>query len=132
MYLGILPNFIKLRIFPSRRFRIACYVLLAAIVVSGLAIVFLLIFQCNPVCKILLTAVKSCKLISIIAGAWDLTSLSDRNICIDLNVLIYAASFVGLGLDVAILALPIPSCLSLKMRLKKKLNVLFMFAFGTL
>ncbi|EPE25882.1 hypothetical protein GLAREA_01794 [Glarea lozoyensis ATCC 20868] len=99
-----------LRIFPGRYTRAASFTTLALVVSSGIAIILATVFQCKPV-----------------SGAWHFFSPSQ---CVNLNLLIYASGYIGIGLDVLILIIPIPAALKLKMELKKKLLVMCMFSVG--
>lgn len=62
-------------------------------------------------------------------GAWDKTIPSR---CIDINLLAYATGGIAVGFDIIILGLPVPQLLKLKMNMRKKLNVLFMFSLGSM
>jgi hypothetical protein len=87
-------------------------VIIAFVIASGLAFVFAIIFQCNP-----------------IAGAWDKT-LSSK--CIDVNALAFANSGVSIAQDLVVLFLPVSELVGLQMSLRKKLSVLGMFSIGGL
>lgn len=93
-------------------FRTVVMINIGFVIASGIAFIFAIIFQCNPV-----------------SGVWDKT-LSAR--CIDVTALAYANAGVGIAQDVIILFLPVSELADLQMSLKKKLNVMAMFGIGGL
>lgn len=100
------------RIFPTRNFRIASFVLGGISVAWAIAIIFVSIFQCTP-----------------IARAWDKTIPGH---CIDLK-----ASFIGNAIpniitDIAILALPVRVVWGLHANLTHRLSVIGIFLLGSL
>ena len=64
-----------------------------------------------------------------LGGAWDRTVVAK---CLDVNLLAYATGGIAVGFDIIILLLPIPQLVKLKMNMRKKLNVLFMFSLGSM
>ncbi|KAH8663482.1 hypothetical protein BGZ60DRAFT_68516 [Tricladium varicosporioides] len=101
-----------LRVFSNYWFQMATRATLMITLLSGVAFVFAAIFQCTPV-----------------SGAWDLTI---PHKCIKVNNLAFIIAGFTIGLDIVIIALPIPECLALRMNTRKKLNVLFMFSIGAI
>ena len=77
-----------------------------------------------------LTLIFACKPISAIWTSW---AGEDRvDYCIDQNRFYYCAAAANIALDVAILILPIPELLKLKLDLKKKLFLLSIFSVGSM
>jgi hypothetical protein len=102
-----------LRIFPGRAFRIATYTILGFVALSSIIVIFLQIFQCTP-----------------IAYNWDRSIKGGK--CLNVNALTYSHAGMTIFQDFAILLLPIPELLGLKMEIKKKLGVIFIFQIGLL
>ncbi|KAL2062174.1 hypothetical protein VTL71DRAFT_6440 [Oculimacula yallundae] len=103
-----------LRIFPSYKFRITCYILLAWVTLYTIVIMLLSLLQCIP--------------ISINYFGWGKDG--GRDGCLDLNAQAYASASTNITTDVIILLLPIPWLVRLRVSLKKKMHVLFMFSLG--
>lgn len=99
-----------LRIFPSKSFWVIDSIVMASVIAFGFAISLVVVFQCKPV-----------------SGAWDRLIHSK---CVNINALAYATGSISITQDVVILILPIPQLVSLKMNIRKKLNLLFMFSLG--
>ncbi|TVY34272.1 hypothetical protein LSUB1_G007462 [Lachnellula subtilissima] len=104
-----LSDFLVANIFRIR-FEVITLTTMAAVLLSGLAVMFALIFQCTPV-----------------SGVWD-KSIASK--CVNLNLLAYTAGGIAVALDVVILILPIPKCIELHVNIRKKLGVSFIFVLG--
>jgi hypothetical protein len=104
--------FFYLRIFRRPMFRTVVSINIGFVIASGIAFIFAIIFQCNPV-----------------AGAWD-KSLSSH--CIDITALAYSNAGIAIAQDMIILFLPVSELVDLQMSLRKKLNVMAMFGIGGL
>ena len=92
-----------LRIFPRQGFRIATYLILVFVALSGIVVLFLQIFQCRP-----------------IAYNWDRSIKGGK--CLDVNALTYSHAGMTILQDFAILVLPIPELIRLKMEKRQKLD----------
>jgi hypothetical protein len=102
-----------LRIFPRRAFRITTYLVLGFVALSGIVILFLQIFQCSP-----------------IAYNWDRSINGGK--CLNINVLSYSHAGMTIVQDFAILLLPIPELVLLKMERNKKIGIILVFQIGLL
>ncbi|RDW57104.1 hypothetical protein BP6252_13850 [Coleophoma cylindrospora] len=102
-----------LRIFPSPKFRVTCYIVIMWCVVNMVLIELLILFQCTP-----------------ISFNWDGWKGESKGKCLDLSALTYAAAGANLAQDLTILLLPLPLLLKLQVSMKKKLGVFFMFSLG--
>lgn len=103
-----------LHIFPGRKFRIACWWLLAIVIAQTIAEVLVVLFQCTPVHK-----------------AWDATGLVEGT-CVNMNAFYYANFAVKLATDLALFLLPIPKVIRLKMSVGKRVGLVVMFSLGLL
>ncbi|KAB8261596.1 integral membrane protein [Aspergillus pseudonomiae] len=103
-----------LHIFPGKKFRMACWLVLAILVAETIEEVLVVIFQCWPVYK-----------------AWDATGLVEGK-CVDMTVFYYANFGIKLATDVALFAMPIPKLLRLKMAVGKRVGLVMMFSLGLL
>ncbi|OIW24705.1 integral membrane protein [Coniochaeta ligniaria NRRL 30616] len=99
-----------LRIFISRSFRMAAFLVLFVVVSWTVATVGATIGQCVP-----------------IQGAWDKTT---KATCIDSDVFWIAYAVGNIITDVMVLALPIPSILSLKLNMRDKVLLCGIFLLG--
>ncbi|KKZ68076.1 hypothetical protein EMCG_06288 [[Emmonsia] crescens] len=106
--------FFYLRIFPSHKFKIACYVVMGITVAYGTALVLAALFQCNP--------------IHLAWEHWDGEHESYK--CSNINLIGWISAAVNIVLDVIIIALPIKQLLGLALSVKKKIHILFMFGVG--
>ncbi|KAI1505266.1 hypothetical protein F5X99DRAFT_430529 [Biscogniauxia marginata] len=102
-----------LKLFPKRSFRICTWFLIAANIIYALTYVFLLIFQCNP-----------------IQGAWLFWDGEFEAQCLSINVLSWSAAAINILLDLAVIILPLPELFQLSLSLRKKLQIMAMFAVG--
>lgn len=103
-----------LHIFPGRKFRMACWLLLAGIVAHNIAESLVVLFQCIPVHK-----------------AWDATGLVEGT-CVDMNIFYYANFAIKMASDLALFTMPIPKVLQLKMSMGKRVGLAVMFGLGLL
>ena len=97
--------FFYLRVFvatPLRRFVWATVMILAAWTVTA---IFSIIFSCRPV-----------------RSQWDITIPGSA--CIDQVLMVQSLVFTNVVLDLAVMALPIPTILRLQMRRSDKIGVL--------
>ncbi|KAH7346287.1 hypothetical protein BKA65DRAFT_551206 [Rhexocercosporidium sp. MPI-PUGE-AT-0058] len=99
-----------LKLFPDDRFRATCYGMLVVTIVTGLGFLLVTIFQCKP-----------------IRGVFD-KSVSSK--CLDVNALTYASGAMSIAIDFAILIMPIPRLLALRVPRRQRNTVLFLFSFG--
>ncbi|KAH8746684.1 hypothetical protein F5882DRAFT_446278, partial [Hyaloscypha sp. PMI_1271] len=117
LYVFILPVakmsilFLYLRIFPSKSFRLATYMTMAFIIVQTIALALVVSFQCTPV-----------------DSYWDITIPGK---CIHSQAFVYAAAGLSILEDLVIMLLPVMELKALKLDLKKKLALAFMFALGS-
>lgn len=103
-----------LKIFPGKVFKILCYCVLVVIVGETISDFFVVIFQCWPVAK-----------------AWDASgNLEGR--CLELLNFFYISFAVRLVTDVALIVLPIPQLLQLKISIGKRVGLIVMFGLGAL
>lgn len=118
LYVFILPLakmsilFLYLRIFPSKSFRLATYMTMAWLLVQTIAFAFVVLFQCTPV-----------------GSYWDITIPGK---CIHSQAFVYAAAGLTILEDLIIMFLPVMELKALKLDLKKKSALAFMFALGSL
>ncbi|KAK8070946.1 GMC oxidoreductase [Apiospora hydei] len=102
-----------LRLFPGRRFRIVCTSALALLVVSSLLLIAFDIFQCNPV-----------------SAAWTLQHGDAQ--CMDLTVVALANAAVNIFTEAAILVIPLPILVKLKMSTRQKAEVIGLLSLGAM
>lgn len=100
------------RIFPTRNFRIASYILGAIVVSWVIAIICVSVFQCNPIAK-----------------GWN-SSLPGT--CIDLKGSFIGNAVPNIVTDVAILSLPVHVVWGLHANLTHRLSVIAVFLLGSL
>lgn len=105
--------FFYLKVFPGRAFRWCVYVLIAANILYAVVFDLLLAFQCNP-----------------IPGAWRSWDGTYPAKCISINILGWTAAAINILLDLAVIALPLPELFRLSMSIKKKVQIVLMFAVG--
>lgn len=101
------------RISMAKGHRFAIYAVMAVVAGSSIALVLVLIFQCHP-----------------IARAWDVAIVTGS--CINRPAVYVATASVNIATDFAILLLPIPIVLSLKLPWPQKVGLAVMFAVGSL
>lgn len=103
-----------LKIFPGKTFKILCYCVLFVIVGETFSDLFVVTFQCWPVAK-----------------AWDASgALGGR--CLELLNFYYISFALRTVTDVALLTLPIPWLLRLKISSGKRVGLIIMFGLGAL
>ncbi|CEJ61418.1 hypothetical protein PMG11_09953 [Penicillium brasilianum] len=103
-----------LKIFPGKWFRITCWSVLAILTGETMADFFVVIFQCSPVYK-----------------AWDAAGVVEGK-CLQLLSFYYIAFGIRLGTDIALLALPVPKLLKMKVTGGKRAGLIVMFGLGAL
>lgn len=104
-----------LKVFPKRSFRIWVYLLIGLNICYALAYDLVLVFQCSP-----------------IDGAWRAWDQEYEAKCISINILGWSAAAINIALDLATIILPLPELLRLSMSIKRKLQIMLMFAVGFL
>ncbi|KAH8894880.1 hypothetical protein GQ53DRAFT_744297 [Thozetella sp. PMI_491] len=104
-----------LRLFPHQRFRRLCYIVLAIVACLTVAWTAISIFECTP-----------------IHYNWDGWKEEMTGTCIDRLTLMYVISGVNIGLDAAIMAMPIPLVLKMRSTPRRKFSIIVMFSLGIL
>ena len=104
--------FLYLRIFSSRNFRIAAYVVMSICIGTAIGTIIPTIFACTPIAK-----------------AWTPT-LPGK--CIWTPGIWYSSSSINVATDVMIILLPIFQMQSLKLRKAQKIGLVFLFSLGGL
>lgn len=107
--------FFYLKVFPKKSFRICTYALILINLVYAVVYDLLLIFQCNP-----------------ISGAWRTWDGEFEAQCISINGLGWSAAAINIALDLAVIFLPLPELYKLSLSLRKRLQIMAMFAVGFL
>ncbi|KAK8102803.1 hypothetical protein PG984_015949 [Apiospora sp. TS-2023a] len=102
-----------LRLFPGRRFRHVCTAALALLVVSSLLLIALDVFQCNPV-----------------SAAWTLQHGEAQ--CLDLTIVALANAAVNIFTEAAILVIPLPILVKLKLSTRQKAEVIGLLSLGAI
>ena len=102
-----------LRIFPRRGFQIITKMVMLFVIISGLVILLMEIFQCLPV-----------------SLNWNKSESGGR--CLNINSLSYINGGLSILQDIIILVLPITELINLKLGRKQKLGVVFVFQVGAL
>jgi hypothetical protein len=105
--------FFYLKVFPGKGFRWCVYVLIACNACYAIVFDFLLAFQCNP-----------------IPGAWMAWDGTYPSKCISINLLGWSAAGINILLDLCVIILPLPELFRLSMSLRKKVQIIMMFAVG--
>ncbi|KAI0852791.1 hypothetical protein F5Y00DRAFT_154710 [Daldinia vernicosa] len=105
--------FFYLKVFPKRSFRLCTYALIVINLVYAATYDLLLIFQCNP-----------------IRGAWLQWDGEFETQCISINILGWSAAAINIALDLAVITLPLPELFALSLSLRKRLQIIAMFAVG--
>jgi len=106
--------FFFLRIFPSETTRKWIWVFIVISVLWTIAFAFTMTFACRP--------------ISAVWTSWDGTSTPDY--CINQNLFYLVAAAFNIGLDVAIVLIPIPNLMTLKLSSRKKVFLSAIFGVG--
>ncbi|KAK7413377.1 hypothetical protein QQX98_007754 [Neonectria punicea] len=99
-----------LRLFVTRTFRMACYIVMGIIVAWTIGGVCATIWQCVP-----------------IEGAWN---KSVDAVCIDSNKFWVAYAVTNIITDIMVLTLPIPSIMALQMNMRQRLLLCGVFLIG--
>ncbi|KAI1776627.1 hypothetical protein F4818DRAFT_411256 [Hypoxylon cercidicola] len=105
--------FFYLKVFPKKSFRNCTYALIFLNLAYAVTYDLLLIFQCNP-----------------ISGAWRTWDGEFKAQCISINGLGWSAAAINIALDLAVIALPLPELFRLSLSLRKRLQIIAMFAVG--
>ena len=101
-----------LHLFPDRKFKLACYVVLGVMVAGGTGFILFDVFQCMPV-----------------SAAWTLQHSADAK-CVKLStVAISGASFNVLS-EIVIFILPMPILRTLQLKARKKVGVMVLLGLG--
>ncbi|KAE8148674.1 hypothetical protein BDV25DRAFT_13386 [Aspergillus avenaceus] len=103
-----------LKIFPGKKFRVFCWIILAILIAETIEEALVVIFQCQPIHK-----------------AWDPTG-NVKGRCVDMTVFYYANFGVKLATDLALFAMPMPKLVQLKMAVGKRIGLVIMFSLGLL
>lgn len=106
--------FFYLRIFPQKKFRWACYGVMAWVGVSGVIFVFMQIFQCIPV--------------NYVWEGWLGTFGPHR--CLNVHALTYTAAAFSITQDLVILIMPLPLLWNLNTGLRQRIDIGIMFSLG--
>ncbi|KAH8696731.1 hypothetical protein BGW36DRAFT_191682 [Talaromyces proteolyticus] len=104
-----------LRVFDSQLFRYFAFGIGAFAICFGISNAFSMIFQCTP-----------------ISFFWDGWTGEYAGKCININTFSWIRAAIEIIIDVAIISLPIPLLLGLKLTWNKKLQILSMFSIGFL
>ncbi|OJD16496.1 hypothetical protein AJ78_03351 [Emergomyces pasteurianus Ep9510] len=106
--------FFYLRIFPSHKFKMACYVVMGITIGYGIAFVSAALFQCNPV-----------------QLAWYRWAAEHEDYrCSNINLIAWTSAAVEIILDVVVITLPTKQLMGLALSLKKKIHIALMFGVG--
>ncbi|KAI0025390.1 hypothetical protein F4780DRAFT_791020 [Xylariomycetidae sp. FL0641] len=105
--------FFYLKVFPKKAFRIMTWILIGANLTYMVVFDLLLIFQCKP-----------------LYGAWTFWDGTFEGECISINVLGWTAAAFNIVLDLSVIMLPMPELFQLSMSLRKRLQIVAMFAVG--
>ncbi|KAK2052242.1 hypothetical protein LY76DRAFT_583776 [Colletotrichum caudatum] len=103
-----------LRLFPYERFCRLCYALLTIVATTTVLFIVLAMTQCMP--------------ISYNWEGWkgDFGPVK----CLNLNLLSWSTSAIGIALDTTILIIPLPLVVKVKSTLRRKLYIISMFSLG--
>jgi hypothetical protein len=107
--------FFYLRIFPKRHIRIAAYVVMGLNVAFLLVFVLITVFQCTP-----------------LEGAWRHWDSPHEYTCRNINAQAWGAAAGNLVLDLMTMGLPLRELYRLNLSLRKKISVMAMFCIGSL
>jgi len=100
------------RVFPTAWFRLTIKIISAFIILHGLAFLFTIIFQCNPV-----------------AAAWN-KHIDGQ--CIDQSSVIMVGAVFSIIEDFVLILLPVTEIKKLNMGKRVKFTLAFVFAIGSL
>lgn len=107
--------FFYLRVFDSALFRRVAFGIVTFVICFGVSNTFSMIFQCTPV-----------------SFFWDGWTGEHAGKCIKINTFSWVRATLEIVVDLAIITLPIPLLLLLKLNWQKKLQLLAMFSIGFL
>ncbi|KAH8203349.1 hypothetical protein TruAng_002444 [Truncatella angustata] len=102
-----------LRVFPQQHFRVMAFVMIGLEIGFALGFGLAVIFQCGP-----------------LDGAWRSWDGEYQAKCVNVNYLGWSGAGVNIFLDIATLMLPLHALSKLTMSLRKKIQILAMFAVG--
>lgn len=102
-----------LRIFTVPLFRKLVYGMMILVLCFGITNTICMLIQCLP-----------------IPFFWEGWAGETQGTCIDINLFSWIRAGIEIGIDVAILSLPIPTLLKLQMSTKKKVQVVMVFCIG--
>ena len=100
-----------LTIFCTTRFRVAVFAMMTTVACYWMISLLSLIFLCRPV-----------------AYLWDKSIKGGR--CLDITATYLSVSVINLGLDLVVIALPMPTLWTLQMPLSRKVAISVIFALG--
>ena len=101
------------RISNAKGHRLAIHAVMMVVTGYSIALIAVLIFQCNPIPR-----------------AWDVSIVTGR--CVNRPAVYVFTASINIATDFAILILPVPIVLSLKLPLTQKIGLGVMFAVGSL
>ncbi|KAK8137025.1 hypothetical protein PG984_004965 [Apiospora sp. TS-2023a] len=102
------------RINPAQSFQIGVWVLMFICVGSSAAVCLSLLFACRP-----------------ISASWDPLQ-ADTATCLDRPAIYVATAAIGVLTDVMLLAFPLPTVLTLKIKTRQKVALVGLFALGSI
>jgi hypothetical protein len=102
-----------LRIFPNRKFRIACSAMIGFLICVALMWALLLTFQCQPV-----------------STNWNINIPHSK--CHNVQIYAYIGAGSSMCEDIIIMVLPIRFIIQLQVSTRKKIGVLLIFSLGIL
>ncbi|KAL3482105.1 hypothetical protein BJX99DRAFT_243126 [Aspergillus californicus] len=101
-----------IRLFPFH-FRVTIYLMMAFTMAWGVAILFALIFSCQPV-----------------SHFWHMWDGEHQGKCIDHPRMIWAHAIINILLDVVMIGLPVPTVIKMNISRRKKVGICSIFAVG--
>ncbi|KAH7067227.1 hypothetical protein BKA63DRAFT_581933, partial [Paraphoma chrysanthemicola] len=107
--------FFFLRIFPGENTRRLIWIVIGVSILYTFAFAFTMTFACKPV--------------SAVWTSWDGTRVPDY--CINQNTFYLVAAAINIGLDLAIVSIPIPELMKLNLSSRKKIFLGAIFGVGT-
>ncbi|RSL67658.1 hypothetical protein CEP53_002874 [Fusarium sp. AF-6] len=119
LYLGVLPVtkisilLFYLKVFPGKKIRLGCWILIGLNVAYFIAFELVSIFQCTP-----------------IEGAWRAWDKEFPAKCNNINMQGWMAAIFNIVLDVGTLCLPLWELYKLSLSRKKKIQIMLMFSVG--
>ena len=118
-FFNLVTGFAKLSILlfyrqlsPQRWWRWSVHTTSLVVVGYCIALLFAVLFACNPISK-----------------AWDVTMTGGS--CIDIVSVYKATAFFGIFTDLVLLVLPFPLVLNLQMKTPQKVGIIFVFVIGS-